>query len=157
MFYAVCVLCWLMHGHLNSEQSDQIGRFIGLSATFQSLWQQEFYPNFQHSQAIFVKMSKSLIYLVKSFLGNSYRHLATFYWSHWLVILNHFKIPTPTLFPMLVGPPYRQQEASVTWSFSCNRKPKISLVSFNLFVHILIPFVVKRFCLHLGLKAPSSP
>ena len=26
--------------------------------------------------------SKSFIFLVKSFLGNFYRHLATFYWSH---------------------------------------------------------------------------
>ena len=26
---------------------------------------------------------KSLIFLAKSFLGNFYRHLATFYWSHW--------------------------------------------------------------------------
>ena len=32
----------------------------------------------------FVKVSKSLIVLVKSFLGNFYRHLATFYWSHCL-------------------------------------------------------------------------
>ena len=32
--------------------------------------------------AFFVKVSKSLIFLVKSFLGNFYRHLATFYWSH---------------------------------------------------------------------------
>ena len=30
-----------------------------------------------------VKVSKSLIFLVKSFLGNFYRHLATFYKSHW--------------------------------------------------------------------------
>ena len=30
----------------------------------------------------FVKVSKSLIFLVKSFLGNFYRHLAFFYWSH---------------------------------------------------------------------------
>ena len=29
-------------------------------------------------------MSKSLIILVKSFLGNFYRLLAIFYWSHWL-------------------------------------------------------------------------
>ena len=29
----------------------------------------------------FAKVSKSLNFLVKSFLGNFYRHLATFYWS----------------------------------------------------------------------------
>ena len=28
-------------------------------------------------------MSKSLIFLVKSFLGKFYRHLAIFFWSHW--------------------------------------------------------------------------
>ena len=32
----------------------------------------------------FVKVSKSFIFLVKSFLGNFYRHLAIFFWSHWL-------------------------------------------------------------------------
>ena len=31
---------------------------------------------------ILVKVSKSFIFLVKSFLGNFYRHKATFYWSH---------------------------------------------------------------------------
>ena len=56
----------------------QIGRFIGLWATFQSLWQQLFCPNLTHSLAIFVKVSKSLIFLVKSLSGNFYRHLATF-------------------------------------------------------------------------------
>ena len=30
----------------------------------------------------FVKVSKSFIFLVKSFLYNFYRHLATFFWSH---------------------------------------------------------------------------
>ena len=36
--------------------------------------------NYFAQSAIFVKVSKSLIFLVKSFLGNFY--LATFYWSH---------------------------------------------------------------------------
>ena len=39
--------------------------------------------NFAQS-AIFVNLSKSFILLEKSFLGNFYRHLAIFYWSHWL-------------------------------------------------------------------------
>ena len=30
-----------------------------------------------------MKVSKSIIFLVKSFLGNFYRHLAIFFWSHW--------------------------------------------------------------------------
>ena len=64
-------------------QCDQIGWFIGLWTTVQSLWQQLTCPNLPHSCAIFVKVSKSLNFQVKSFLGNFYRHLATFYWSHW--------------------------------------------------------------------------
>ena len=46
---------------------------------FYSLWQQLIYPNLPHSLAIFVKVSKSIIFVVKSFLGNFYRHLATFF------------------------------------------------------------------------------
>ena len=62
----------------SSEQCDQIVQFIGLWATFHSLWHQLICPNLLHSQAIFVKVSKSIIFLVKSFLGNFYRHLAIF-------------------------------------------------------------------------------
>ena len=65
------------------DQRDQIGRFIALWATFQSLWQQLFYPNCPHFWAIFMKLSKHFIFLVKSFLGNFFRHLTTFYRSHW--------------------------------------------------------------------------
>ena len=36
-----------------------------------------------NSYAIFVKASKSFIFLVKPFLSNFYRHLANFIWSHW--------------------------------------------------------------------------
>ena len=65
------------------EQCDQIGRFFALWSTIQSWWQQLFYPNWLHCQAIFVKGSKSFIFLVKSYMGNFYRHLAIFIWSHW--------------------------------------------------------------------------
>ena len=34
-------------------------------------------------QAFFVKVSKSFIFLVKSFLSNFYRHLMIIFWSHW--------------------------------------------------------------------------
>ena len=34
-----------------------------------------------------VKVSKSIIFIVKPFLGNFYRHLAIFIWSHWLTRL----------------------------------------------------------------------
>ena len=43
-----------------------------------------FCPNGSHFYAIFAKVSKTLIFLVNSFLGNFDRHFATFYWSHCL-------------------------------------------------------------------------
>ena len=64
------------------QQCDQIGRFWTL-ANFSKPVATISCPNLRNSEAIFVKVSKSLIFLVKSFLGNFYRHLATFYWSHW--------------------------------------------------------------------------
>ena len=63
---------------IEMNQCDQIGQFIGLWATFQSSWQKLICPNISHSLAIFVNMSKSIIFLVKSFLSNFYRHLAIF-------------------------------------------------------------------------------
>ena len=62
-------------------QCDQIGRFIGLWTTFQSLWQQFICPNVLHSKAIFVKVSKSLILLVKSFLGK-FKDIWRFFTGH---------------------------------------------------------------------------
>ena len=47
---------------------------FGLWATFQSLWQQLVGPNLPQSWGILVKVSKSLIFLVTSFLGNFSRH-----------------------------------------------------------------------------------
>ena len=61
--------CGFLQRHNKLEvQCDQIGRLIALWATFFSKS-----PTFS---AIFVK--------VKSILGNFYRHLGTFYGSHWL-------------------------------------------------------------------------
>ena len=75
------------------KQCDQIRRFFALWATIQSLWQQLYYPNCPHCWAIFVKVPKSFIFLVKSYLGNFNRHLAIFIWSHlqvmWLVFTNY--------------------------------------------------------------------
>ena len=51
---------------LQQDECDQIGRFITLWATFQSLWQQLFCPNRSYFQANFVQVS-SFIFLVKSF------------------------------------------------------------------------------------------
>ena len=40
---------YLVREHHHLDQCDQIGRFIGLWATFQSLWQQLICPNLLHS------------------------------------------------------------------------------------------------------------
>ena len=81
-------------------QRDLIGRFIALWATFLSLWQQLFCPNF-HIFRQFVKGVQLLIFLVnlhwrnpynsekdvlrkrRTVLGHFYRHLATFLLSRW--------------------------------------------------------------------------
>ena len=72
--------CSAKSAFYGGEQCDQIGHFIGLWASFLSFWKPLICPNLPHSQAIFVK---SIIFLLKSFLGNFYRHLAIFFWSHW--------------------------------------------------------------------------
>ena len=47
--------------------------------------------------SIFVKVSKSFIFLVKSFLGNFYRRLATLNWSHWRLTETKIKGPLKPL------------------------------------------------------------
>ena len=82
-----------------AKQCDQTGQFIALWTIFQSLWQQLFCPNQPHFYAIFGKVSKPFIFLMKSFLGNFYRHLATFYWSHCRkVTVFHLVLPLPHWF-----------------------------------------------------------
>ena len=61
---------WADSMSLHLQQGDQSGRYIVLWATFQSLWQQLFCPNLPHFRQFFVKLSKSFIFLAKSF-GNS--------------------------------------------------------------------------------------
>ena len=70
-------------GCVSCNQCNQIGRFIVLWATFQNPWQ-IFLPKSPTFLVNFVKLSKSFIFIVKLFLANFYRHLATFYWSRWL-------------------------------------------------------------------------
>ena len=56
---------------------------VGISVTrfgdFLHFGQQLFFPNRTHCSAIFVKVSKSFIFLVNSFLGNFYRHHTGWY------------------------------------------------------------------------------
>ena len=61
-----------------SSQRDQIGQFIALWATFQSLWRQLFCPSRVTILGNFCNDVKIFNFLAKSFLGNFYRYLATF-------------------------------------------------------------------------------
>ena len=55
----------------SSYQCDQIGRFLEFGQLFEALATINLSQS-PHSQANFVKVSKSLIFLLKSFLGNFY-------------------------------------------------------------------------------------
>ena len=69
---------WQLWYKKTHHQSDQIGLFIAVWATFQSLWQQLFLSKLP----TFLCNVCKVIFQVKSFLGNFDRHLVTFYWSH---------------------------------------------------------------------------
>ena len=60
------------------------------------------FPKSPTFQAIFVKLSKYFIFLVKPFWGNFYRQFATFYWSH----CSYSEALLPKTFhPTRLGPP----------------------------------------------------
>ena len=65
------------------RQCDQIGRFIGLWATFNSFWQKLISPKLPNSQAIFCKGVTIYHFSSEIILGNFCRLLAIFLWSHW--------------------------------------------------------------------------
>ena len=67
-----------------SHQCDQIGRFIGLWATFQSLWKE--FAQISYILSKFCKDVKILNFSSEIIFGQFYRHLATFYWSHCLLL-----------------------------------------------------------------------
>ena len=73
-----------LHHFSICRQCDQIWRFIGLLASFQSQWQQLICPNLPHSQATFCKGVEIFHFSSEIILGNFYRHLAIFFWSHCL-------------------------------------------------------------------------
>ena len=65
------------------EQYDQIWRFIGLYATFQSLWKAINLPKSPTFLGNFCKCVKIFNFSREIILGNFYRHLAVLFWSHW--------------------------------------------------------------------------
>ena len=100
-FYRV-VLIQGSSDNFTDMQCYQIGRFIRLRATFQSLWQQLISPNLLHSLKIFVNVSKSLNFSSEIILANFYRHLESFYWSHcWDMSSNTPTSPTSYQWPLL--------------------------------------------------------
>ena len=79
------------------QKCEQIGRFFALLSTIQSWGQQLFYPNLPHCYTIIVKVWKSFIFLLKSFLGDFYTLLAIFIWSHWSTTPQHYTIARASL------------------------------------------------------------
>ena len=60
----------------------RLGNLMDFGQLFKALGNKLICPNLQDSFAISVKVSKSLIFLSKSFLGKFHRHLVTFNWSY---------------------------------------------------------------------------
>ena len=58
----------------------RLGDFLGFGQLFKSFGNNKFA---QIILRLFVKVSKYIIFQMKSFLGNFYRHLAIFFWLHW--------------------------------------------------------------------------
>ena len=101
---------------LTSLQRVQIGQFIALWATFQSLYQQFICPNLPHSQTIFVNLSKYILFLVQSFLGNCYRHLAIFS-GHTATHLGQCNSSSPSLKSLSLGLDIGMERPSQAWQF----------------------------------------
>ena len=79
------LLSWSHLSEVNKENKNRILIAIRLQPVWSDwaiYWTLATFQSLLHSLAIFVKVSKSLI----SFLGNFYRHLAIFYWSHWFAV-----------------------------------------------------------------------
>ena len=61
---------------INTET--RLGDFLDFGQLFKAFGSNSICPNLPHFLAIYAKVSKSIIFLVKSFLGNFDRHLAIF-------------------------------------------------------------------------------
>ena len=62
----------------------RLGDLLDFGQLFKAFGNNQFAQISHILRHFFVKVSKSIIFLVKSFLGKIYRHLAIFFWSHWL-------------------------------------------------------------------------
>ena len=61
----------------------RLGNLLHFRQLFKACGNNYFAQFCPYFKVIFVKVSKSFNFLVKSILGNFYRYLATFYWSRW--------------------------------------------------------------------------
>ena len=73
---------FLLKGERQRNSVARFGDLLDIGQLFKAHGNNYFAQSANTFQAIFVNLSKSFILLSKSFLGNFYRHLAIFYWSH---------------------------------------------------------------------------
>ena len=102
-------------------QSDQIGCFIRLWASFLKPLATINLPKSPTFLGNFLKVSKSIFFLVKPFLGNFYRHLAIFFWSHWSS-LSPF---TFSFFFVLIFSTFVKQNQQKKFSLLCSNRPLV--------------------------------
>ena len=86
----------IFHFSIIQTQCDQIGQFIALWATFQSLWRQLFCPNHPHFRQL---LSKIFNFSSGIIFGQLLSTLGDFYWSHWFQPISSkavFRSASPT-------------------------------------------------------------
>ena len=133
---------------LHPSQCDQIGRFIALWAAFKSLWQQIYCPNLTYSWAIIENVSKSLIFLVKSFLGNFYRNLAIFY-GH----TDPFLLKSSMLRPSVRNGTQGEGETNMIWVIQVSARHILDLIGST---DLTLSRMTKILLLHLHTKVPPG-
>ena len=74
---------FLPFNYVGTYQCDQIGQFLHFGQSFK-VGGNNYFTQITHIVMRFiVKVLKSFIFLVESFLGNFFKHWAIFIWSHW--------------------------------------------------------------------------
>ena len=86
--------------HDSESSVTRLGDLLDFGPLFKAFGNNLICPNLPHSQAIFVKVSKFIIFLVHSFLGNFYRLLVIFS-GHTVsirVVFSFFSFQLPFIF-----------------------------------------------------------
>ena len=76
-------MLWRMWTNVGSSVT-RLGNLLDFGTLFKA-FANNYLPKTPTFFSNFCKGAKSLIFLVKSFWGNFYRHLAIIFWSHWLL------------------------------------------------------------------------